>query len=198
MNLEAMRRHADNPVWHDEEESRFVYRYPLPLVPPEGSTWLQIAERANLTRDIPSGERYELGPFPCAKSPQSHIGPFLHAVDFLVPDGTLVLAAQDGDVVELIEHNTRWGASQEFRDKLNFITIAHASGEFSQYCHFAKDSVAAHSIRIGSRVKVGQPIAIVGKTGWTDRDHLHFVIFRSDRGNPANPFGFKSLRPRFV
>jgi murein DD-endopeptidase MepM/ murein hydrolase activator NlpD len=50
---------------------------------------------------------------------------------------------------------------------------------------------------IGSIVKTGQPIGFVGKTGWTDRDHLHFIVFRLEKDNPENSFGFRSLEIKF-
>ena len=86
------------------------------------------------------------------------------------------------------------GDDPEFRDQLNYLTIRHENGEFSQYCHLAKGSVSAMGLRKGSIVQQGQQIATVGKTGWTDRDHLHFVVFRAD----SNKFGFKSLKVRFT
>lgn len=49
-------------------------------------------------------------------------------------------------------------------------------------------------IEIGQYVKKGQPIGIVGKSGWTDRDHLHFIVYRKDKNFP---FGFKSLKIKF-
>jgi murein DD-endopeptidase MepM/ murein hydrolase activator NlpD len=123
--------------------------------------------------------------------------PFLNVVDFLIPDGTPVLAAQEGKIVELVEHNTEWGDGDKYRDTLNFMTLVHQSGELTQYCHLAKGAVSALGLQVGSGVKQGQRIATVGKTGWTDRDHLHFLAFRYDKRNPDNPFGFKSLVPRF-
>ena len=50
-------------------------------------------------------------------------------------------------------------------------------------------------IMVSDRVKAGQPIARTGKTGWIDRDHLHFLTFMSDGGR--GKFGVISLRPRF-
>ncbi|KKT29210.1 hypothetical protein A3G55_02635 [Candidatus Giovannonibacteria bacterium RIFCSPLOWO2_12_FULL_44_25] len=138
----------------------------------------------------------KIGPFLTAISPHSHKGPFRWAIDFLVPDGTIVLAAENGKVIELKENSNKWGASPKFRDLLNFVTVQHKDGEYSQYCHLSKLSVSNAGLRIGSLVKKGQTIATVGKTGWTDRDHLHFIVFRGD-ADPKNSFGFKSLRVKF-
>jgi len=169
--------------------------------------WKSVAERHvvdplvapyTLIHGVPKDELYERDVFWCAKSPQSHMGPFLNAVDFLVPDGTPVLAAAEGEIIEVVEGNTKWGDGDQYRDTLNFMTLEHRFGELTQYCHLVKSSVTALGLRVGSKVKQGQHIATVGKTGWTDRDHLHFLAFRDDRRNQENPFGSKSLIPRFT
>ncbi len=214
--MEDLLQNANNPVWHDGESTKLVYDYPLPRSPWKAGRWSlrdwrSMAERHvvvdhsgkryGLLDGVPEAELYEMGGFWCAKSPQSHVGPFLNAVDFLIPDGTPVLAAQEGEILRVMESNTEWGDGSEFRDKVNFIDIVHASGEISEYCHLAPHSVSAFRLRVGSGVKKGQIIGTVGKTGWTDRDHLHLVVYRDDNGNPANPLDegrkFKSLRIRF-
>lgn len=188
--MEDFQKWAKSPLW-DEEETKGEYHYPL---------WIFLDEARKQGEKLaignPDDETYRRGPFVCAKSPDSHLGPFKHAVDFLVPDGTVVLAAADGVIVEVQEQSNSWGPTSEYRDQLNYLTVKHDNGEYSQYCHLAKQSVARESLKIGSRVKRGDHIAEVGKTGWTDRDHLHFVVFRSAQNE--SPFTFKSLKIRFV
>ena len=120
------------------------------------------------------------------------------AVDFLVPDGTLVLAARDGRVHELYLKSKKWGPTEELAGETNYITIEHQDGsgpiEYSQYCHVACPRwYRRQLVKQGSWVKAGQPISYVEKNGWTDRDHLHFMVFRLDC-DTSNPFGFKSLQ----
>jgi len=144
---------------------------------------------------------YECHGIWCARSPQSHVGPYLHAIDFLIPDGTPILAAQSGSVERFSDENNVWGDDPEFRDSVNFIDIRHAFGEVTEYCHLKKGSIRARGIKVGDFVKCGQIIGETGKTGWTDRDHLHFIVFRDDEGNPDNPLQgrkFKSLSIRFL
>lgn len=93
------------------------------------------------------------------------MGPFKWAIDFLVPDGSLVLAAAYGRVVELKEDSTEWGDGPQFRDKLNYVTIQHQGGEFSQYCHLAKDSVRENAVMLGNEVYQMQPIGKTAKPG---------------------------------
>ena len=187
--MDEIRKWASSPVW-DNERSKGRYLYPLKI---DWRTATQ--EGLRLTARHPSGTVFRIGPYLCGNSPDSHVGPFRHCIDFHVPDGTPVRAAKEGKVIELIGHHERWGETEEFRDYLNFISIWHDNGEFTQYCHLQKASAAASGIELGGRVKRGQIIARTGKTGWTDCDHLHFGVFRA--ASNASPFKFKSLRPRW-
>ncbi len=184
--MEELERWALSPLW-DEEPTKNVYAYPLLVSPDYAQT-----EGRRLAVGLPAEEVYELGPFVCASSPESHRGPFLWARDFLIPDSTTVHAAEDGIIVEVQELSTAWGPTSEYRDMLNYLTISHKKGEFSQYCHLAPDSVTESGLAVGMEVKRGQAIAKVGKTGWTDRDHLHFIVFRGAKNESSFPF--KSLK----
>lgn len=189
VKMKDLQQWAGDSRW-DDESSKLRFIYPLKI-----RSSVATREGLRLAVGNPQNETYRRSAFVCAASPQSHIGPFRWAVDFLVPDGTPVLAACDGEIIEIQEHSDSWGDSPEYRDLLNYLTIQHDNGEFTQYCHLAKDSVLQSKMRIGSRVKKGQQIATVGKTGWTDRDHLHFVVFRNC--SSIGPFSFKSLKPQF-
>ncbi len=208
--MERVRAEARNPIWFDEEQSMLQYKIPLARTPLRArfftlKDWVQLAQakivdqkRAPyvLTGDKFDRELYELHGFMCDLSPDSHIACFLHAIDFLVPDGSPVYAGQDGIVYKVVENYKSWGNEERFAKYLNYVTIRHNSGEFSQYCHLAQLSVTRQGLKRGDRVRAGQRIGTVGKTGWTDRDHLHFMVFRTDYED-LNPFGFKSLKPRF-
>ena len=187
--MEDFEQWAGDPRF-DDERSKLRFIYPLRIKPSAATK-----EGLRLAIGNPPDETYRRGPFVCATSPESHLGALKWAVDFLVPDGTPILAAYAGTVVEVQEHSESWGNGPEYRDLLNYLTIQHEDGEHTQYCHLARDSVSNSGIRIGSRVKQGQQVAIVGKTGWTDRDHLHFLSFRT--GVAIGPFNYKSLQPTF-
>ncbi len=95
--MNKMRKLADHPMWCDGEQTKMKFFYPIPMRPSktrEGTfyDWKVVAEshivdkeRApyTLVDGIPKDELYERGNFWCVKSPQSHIGPFLQAIDFL-------------------------------------------------------------------------------------------------------------------
>jgi len=180
---------ADDPIW-DSETSRQTYRLPLDLTAEEAE---RHAEQLKI--GVPDDELYMTAHYFCAKSPQTHRAAFKHAIDFLVLDGTPILAATGGMVTEVQQHSNEWGDDIAYRDKLNYITIQTSPTEYTQYCHLAKNSVSDAGLHVGSAVHEGQVIGTVGKTGLTDRDHLHFIVFRLDR-NPS-PFGFKSLVPKW-
>jgi hypothetical protein len=184
MNINTLRESDSWPIWDEVVETtpgRFAI--PLPNTPEVHRTGLP------LLKDIPEDHIFKIGGFWCSKSPESHIGPFRHAIDFLMADGTPILAACDGTIIEIVEHFNTWGNGPEYADTLNYVTIQHTTSEFSQYCHLMKDSVPK-GIHVGSSVNRGDMIGKVGKTGWTDRDHLHFLVFE---GHP-NKFGFRSLK----
>ncbi len=190
LEMDDIKRWATSPLW-DEEPTRNRYIFPLAIDPNRAKK-----EGWRLAVGNPPDETYELQCFVCAKSPQSHIGPYRWAIDFLVPDGTPVCAAQAGRIVEVQEHSTKWGPTSEYRDMLNYVTLEHVNGEYSQYCHLAPQSVKRRGLKLGNSVKQGQQIATVGKTGWTDRDHLHFIVFRGAQNE--SPFVIKSLKVVFA
>ena len=57
----------------------------------------------------------------------------------------------------------------------NRVGILHPGGWLSQYCHLRKGSVA---VKNGDRVKAGQPIGLVGLSGFTEYPHLHFQVMK--------------------
>ena len=201
MDLKLLQQEAPNPLYASVQEYPYPLTYPL-----RDSTELRLAVPA-LATGIPEEELFLQGPFLCCQSPSTHIGPFRHAVDFLVPDGTVVHAADEGRVEVIKTDSERWGPTHEFANDLNYITIAHTMWRthhhfgppeyhhWTQYCHLARESEHEFGIKIGDRVRAGQPLARTGKTGWTDRDHLHFLAFMSDGGR--GKFGGISLIPRF-
>lgn len=187
--MDDLSKWSDSPLW-DNEQSKQQYLLPLNLTVEEAQM-----HGNRLRTGVPINELYMTEHYLCCQSPQTHRAAFKHAIDFLVLDGTSILAAGSGMVTEVQQHSDEWGDDIAYRDKLNYITIQHSPTEFTQYCHLARNSVRDAGLYAGSVVKAGQVIGTVGKTGLTDRDHLHFIVFRLDR-NPS-PFKFKSLIPKW-
>jgi murein DD-endopeptidase MepM/ murein hydrolase activator NlpD len=84
-------------------------------------------------------------------------------VDFAAPIGTPVAAAGNGVVVEM---GRKGGYG-------NYIQVRHSNGIATAYAHLSSFS---KGITIGSRVKQGQLIAYVGRSGNTSGPHLHFEV----------------------
>ena len=190
-----------------EESSRGIYALPLPLFPDHrvdqparnffrrlmrtGPDWRQIGEE--ISREPTLEIALEMvGPFVVSRSPGSHVNEQRQALDFLVPMGTPVLAAEAGTVVETVHGHESGGPSREFVDQLNYITLRHPNGELTQYAHLAPCALPV--VNSGQFVQRGQLLGHVGMSGWTDRPHLHFLVFRTI----SLPPGFKSLVPRFT
>ncbi len=82
-------------------------------------------------------------------------------VDFAAPQGTRVLAAADGHVVAA---GQRGGYG-------NAVEIKHGGSVTTLYAHL---SGFASGVRAGARVRQGEPVGYVGKTGFATGPHLHY------------------------
>ncbi len=123
---------------------------------------------------------YEL-PFPKGKNVkvyQGYNGTFSHqdqnALDFSMPDGTDVLAARGGTIVQIVQNNTEACPREECKKYNNYVTVMHDDGTFAYYAHIQYNSV---KVKLGDKIKTGNIIASSGNVGWTNGPHLHFVCF---------------------
>jgi len=88
-------------------------------------------------------------------------GVFHRGLDIMAPTGTEIKAAKDGDVFD----NT-------FNKGLgNYIVLKHEGNLFTLYCHQSRTKS-----KKGDRVKAGDVIGFVGKTGKATGPHLHFEV----------------------
>ncbi len=106
----------------------------------------------------------------------AHIGDEQNAIDFLVPEGTLVLAPRSGKVIAVKEDSHIGGPDEKFADQANYIVLDHGGGETSILVHLAPASVI---VKPGETVLAGQQIARQGSTGWTYAPHIHFGVYRN-------------------
>lgn len=119
----------------------------------------------------------------------SHRGASRYALDFAMPVGSEILAARDGTVIDLTEHNTKGGADRRYAGYANFVTILHRDGTMGEYYHLKYNGVV---VNIGDQVKAGQLIAYSGNTGFSSLPHLHFAVYKakSHGGYQSLPFRF--------
>lgn len=66
------------------------------------------------------------------------------------------------------------------------VEISHGFGISTLYAHNS-----GYAVNIGQKVKKGQVICYVGRTGWTTGPHLHYEVRRWDR--PVNPMAYLNL-----
>jgi murein DD-endopeptidase MepM/ murein hydrolase activator NlpD len=95
-------------------------------------------------------------------------------IDFAAPTGTPIMAAGDGEVVEI----RRWGGYG------NWLRIRHSGGYESGYAHLSR---YASGLSVGDKVRQGQLVAYVGSTGASTGPHLHHEIWLN--GKRVDPKG---------
>jgi len=129
---------------------------------------------------LPDGQPYRL---PFADAPvrvdQGYEGAFSHhdlanryALDFALPDGTPVLAAREGIVLQ-VEGGFTEGGQAPASGPANLVRILHRDGSMAVYAHLAPAGIA---VRPGQWVKAGERIALSGHTGLSTAPHLHFAV----------------------
>jgi murein DD-endopeptidase MepM/ murein hydrolase activator NlpD len=97
-------------------------------------------------------------------------------VDFGVPQGTPIMAAGSGVVVEAGVHNG-YG---------NYVRIRHNPQYSTAYAHMSR---FARGIKRGARISQGQVIGYVGMTGLATGPHLHYEVLVNN--TQVNPLGIK-------
>ena len=107
---------------------------------------------------------------------RAHSGILKYAIDFSLPEGTSILAAQDGTVIDVVNKFSKGGDGKKYFKYLNYITIEHKNKEFSQYGHL---KYHGSIVKKGQKVKAGKIIGYNGNTGWTTEPHLHFHVYRN-------------------
>jgi len=97
-----------------------------------------------------------------------------YAVDFAVDEGTPVLAARDGVVMQFESGITgpARGAVDDVA-RTNFVRVLHDDGTMALYAHLQRDGV---TVRLGEHVRRGQIIGFSGNTGASSGPHLHFAV----------------------
>jgi len=107
-----------------------------------------------------------------------------HSIDFIVPIGTLVMAAADGVVIDIKDDSDKSGTNRKFEKDENFIEIRHYKPQcFDQYSYYGHIKKGSAKVKVGDKVIAGQIIAESGATGWLANilePHLHFMVAEYD------------------
>ncbi|WP_184361657.1 M23 family metallopeptidase [Xanthomonas euroxanthea] len=102
--------------------------------------------------------------------------PNWYAVDFALPQGTPVLAAREGTVMEVRQDVIEGGPQDQAASGGNLVRVLHADGSMAIYAHLAPDGVA---VRPGQAVRTGERLGASGNTGYSTAPHLHFALQRN-------------------
>jgi murein DD-endopeptidase MepM/ murein hydrolase activator NlpD len=97
-----------------------------------------------------------------------------YSLDLGVAEGTPVLAARDGVVMQ-VEQNFRGRGldAARFGDRANYVRVLHSDGSMALYAHLVPQSTL---FRPGDKVRVGNFLGKAGTTGFTTGPHLHFSV----------------------
>jgi murein DD-endopeptidase MepM/ murein hydrolase activator NlpD len=127
-------------------------------------------------------------PYPAGQSfrvSQGYDGKFSHkgserfAIDWKMPEGTPVLAARGGMVVDVKDDSSVGGPDRKFLPDANYVVIQHVDGTLGKYAHLLKGSAR---VRAGDIIEPGGLIALSGNTGFSSGPHLHFIVYRTTNG----------------
>lgn len=100
-------------------------------------------------------------------------------LDMAAPAGTPIYAAADGVVL----------APVGMRGYGNVVVLQHPDGQVTLYAHASKVLVDP-----GERVKAGQVVALVGSTGNSTGNHLHFEVRKGLTGDQSEPVAWLKAR----
>jgi len=107
------------------------------------------------------------------------------AIDIVTKKGTPIAAAADG-IVSVAANGGR-----EFSGYGKIVILDHGNGLFTLYAHC--DTLL---VKMGQKVKQGEYIATVGRTGRATTDHCHFEIRIA--GKKYDPIAYLPSRPEII
>jgi hypothetical protein len=114
--------------------------------------------------------------------------------DFAVPEGTHVLAIEEGHVIEWRDYNEHSLYDSNTSNDANRIYVEHRDGSVARYLHLKKDGVRAINpvLLANSRdtgggnyvsdvhVHAGQILGLAGSTGMSRFPHIHLGMYSRD------------------
>ncbi|MDH4129663.1 MAG: M23 family metallopeptidase [Spirochaetota bacterium] len=103
----------------------------------------------------------------------SHKDKLRYSVDFDMKEGTQIVAARGGTVVDVKDDSNVGGPSESYKKDGNYISIIHDDGSYANYIHLRKNGSL---VKPGNNVKPGDIIGYSGNTGWSSGPHLHFHV----------------------
>lgn len=116
-----------------------------------------------------------------------------YAIDLVVAEGTPVLCARAGTVMQIESGFTEAGTNRKrLATRANLIRILHSDGSMAVYAHLREDGAL---VRPGEHVAAGQLIGYAGNTGFSSGPHLHFVV-QANTGMRLKSLPFRMIGPQ--
>jgi murein DD-endopeptidase MepM/ murein hydrolase activator NlpD len=127
-------------------------------------------------------------------STYSHYGTFKYAIDFDMPNRTLITAARAGRVVYVVAN---YPNDDHIIGHENVVIIAHEDSTYARYSHLTTNGAL---VSIGQQVMPGDTIALSGNSGESSHPHLHIDVTKTftGRDDMTIPYDFKNANPRPV
>lgn len=111
-------------------------------------------------------------------------------VDYLISNGTPVLAAASGQVIFAGQISGYCGLTRK-NETANVIKVRHDNGYVTEYWHLSHFASGIITNTVVSR-DPSHPIGYVGSTGCSSGPHLHFLV-RNPSGIVVDPYGWTPL-----
>ncbi len=114
---------------------------------------------------------------------QVYSGKGHNGIDFGLPSGSKILAAQDGTVIGIGNTDTACNSASYGK----WMLLRHNNGLSTLYAHLSQFIAGENQT-----VKKGEMIALSGNTGYSTGPHLHFTVYASDAVYITKPTEYKS------
>ncbi len=131
------------------------------------------AARLSTTPSIWPTQGWVSSPFGYRIDPFTGKQAFHRGIDISTNPGNPIVAAADGTVIEA-NYDKFLG---------NNVVVSHGNGVVTQYGHMTKSVV-----KPGQKIKRGEQIGFVGKTGKASGPHLHYEVRINDKS--VNPYNY--------
>ena len=146
-------------------------------------------------KEIPLDDQKYVLPYPVGKSyyvslTTGHTGVRKYAVDFVMPIGSVITAAREGQVFYIRENfNDNDTGTDE-----NLIIVKHDDNTYSRYVHLTHNGVL---VEAGEWVAVDDTLGLSGSSG-TINPHLHFDVTEDcyDANCQTIPIYFKGINEK--
>ncbi len=160
-------------AFHVEGREHRVWRF-VPASAPPGLFTEQGERLTGLVLRSPMPGIEINSPFGMRKHPVLRVPKFHWGIDLPAPTGTPIYAAADGVITDA-RRNGNYGL---------FMRIDHGEGIATTYGHMSR---FGKGMKPGTRVRAGEVIAHVGRTGLSTGPHLYFEVFMGERRVDPEP-----------